>query len=514
MSTRYTDEEKALLQAYHDEELGNHDQLPPLLSDEQVDDSVRRKLCRKKKFRVIFKHLALFSLLFLGWQTYRAYRAGKLTCGHWRNDDKGKSNMWLSSILDEHPQHPPQGFPWPPQVTVEECVEWPAPSPPDHDHGRHHGHHDDPHHPPHSFEYSFSLPSSADILAFFARGPYSVGHFNVEQGTEETDEVKVDVTTKWHGQRHVLDLVQLCKFTGEKGLIGVGIVSVKADRHHHRHHRNHRGISFEVNVRLPASSDRQLEIKKFLTYLPVFSQTVGNLGNSVFFDGIGLKGSVASIKVDSLSAKNTYVNAGVGAIKGNFSTSSSLELITSSGEIDVDVNLINDETADEWTNLVLSASTGYARRFRFFLSFILPKIISAIKANLSLHTDSDSNVGGKFNITSGVSAGAITLNTVVAPKDSTVDLTAHSSIGAIDVTMHETFEGKFDLASSVFSPPTVENRKEKDEDGRERKIEYGQVGRGAVHGNVWWDAGEGNTDGKERGNVDMKNSLGTVVLKV
>ncbi|KAG7087654.1 hypothetical protein E1B28_013602 [Marasmius oreades] len=491
MPTQSMDEEKALLQAYHDEELRLFEQPSHYPNDEQVDDSPQRASCRKKKVRAIFKHLAVFSLLLLGWNVLQAYRAGRMSCGQWRNyGGIEKSDTWDFNGLDESVQHPPQDFPWPPQVTLEECVEWPAPSPPGD--GEYHGGPGNHHPSPHSFDSSFNLPSSADILAFFARGPLSVGSFNVEQGTEETDQVVVDVTTKWHGPRELLDLVQLCRFKGEKGSVGVGIVSVKGGPHHRPHHR-HR-VWFEVNVRLPPGSDKPLEIKKFLTFLPVFSQTVSDLGKSVYFGGIGLKGFVSGIKINSLSAKNAYINAGVGAIKGNFTTSSSLELITSSGEIDVDVGLTNDEKSDKWTDLLLATSTG------------------AIKANLSLHTESDSNVGGKFNITSGFSAGSVILNTIVAPKDSTVDLTAHGSVGAIHVTMDKTFEGKFDVGTSVLSRPTIVERKEKDEDGRERKFEYSQVGRGVVQGNVWWDADDGNTDGKERGNVEIRNSLGHVSL--
>lgn len=487
---RSMDEEKALLQAYYDDEVGDTDPSPPLPSEVPVDGSVNQKGCKKKK---ILKHLVFFSLIFLVWQTIRAYRTGQLTCGHWRDHGVSESpDMWHFTGLGDNTDRPSEGFPWPPQVKIEECAEWPSRSPHEHDdhRGRHHpGHHH------HTFDTSFSLPASADILAFFARGPLSVGHFNVEQGTEDTDEIVVNVATNWRGPQELLDNVQLCKFTGKtekKGAIGVGIVSVKGEpRHRHRH--GHHRVWFEVNVRLPASSDKQLELKSFFTYLPVFTQTIGDLGG-VYFDGIGLKGSVSSIKVQSLSAKRTYINAGVGAIKGNFSTSSSLELVTSSGEIDVDVDLINDSEGDDWTHLLLSTATG------------------AINANLSLHTESDSNVGGKFNVTSGLSAGALTLNNIVAPEDSTVDLTAHASIGSIEVSLYKTFEGKFDLRSSAFSQPTVVKRKYEDE--RKRQFEFSQVGRGVTQGSVWWDAGDGESDGKERGDVNIMNSLGNVVLKV
>ncbi|KAL0569461.1 hypothetical protein V5O48_012501 [Marasmius crinis-equi] len=242
--------------------------------------------------------------------------------------------------------------------------------------------------------------------------------------------------------------------------------SKKGRRHPHHHHCHHK-IRFDVNVRLPPSSDKQLKIKKLVAWLPVFARNFDDLGKNVRFDTIASYGSVSAIHVESLSAKNATVVAAVGGIKGNFTASSHLELVTASGEIDANVGLINDEESDEWTNLVLKTA------------------VSTTRANISLSTAS-SGEGGKFNITLTTHSGHVTLDTLTAPPKSTVDLSVAGSVGSIDVAVHKTFEGRFDALTSVISKPTIVEPKEKEEDGKERKVDYEQVGRGVARGSVWW----------------------------
>ncbi|KAL0065507.1 hypothetical protein AAF712_007571 [Marasmius tenuissimus] len=508
MSPPERDEEKALLsEPYYDDDqqLKASDEPPRYateVQDDNVDPSAERKARKKRCFRKLGRHLAIFAVLYFGWQMFfrRQPSLGHAGCG-WEITPGSKSQVDDVFRLDERPKPSPDEFPWPPQLTVEECVKWSEHDP--HDDAEHghrgwngrHGHehgHDHPRHE-HSLDSSFSLPASSDALGLFARGPWSVGHLNVEQGSEETDQVLINVTTKWHGPERLLNLVQLCKFKGGDKELGVGIVSKKGHRHPHGRHHHH--IRFDVNVILPRSSDKRLELNKFVTWMPVFSQSFGRLDKGVHFDTIGVFGSVSSIQVESLSARNATVAAAVGSIKGNFSTSEYLKLATASGEIDVNVGLHNDDKSEKWTHLDLRTA------------------VSAIKANVSMFTDS-SDSGGKFNITSGFKSGSVNLNTFIGPPKSTVNLAVAGGVGAIDVAMHKLFEGKFNAVTSPFSSPTIVKPKEEEEDGKERKIDFEKVGKGAATGSVWWEAGDGDDSGRERGTVELVNSFGAVTLKL
>ena len=95
-----------------------------------------------------------------------------------------------------------------------------------------------------------------------------------------------------------------------------------------------------------------------------------------------------------------------------------------------------------------------------------------------------------------------------------MNLTVAGRVGAINVGLHKSFEGTFDAVTSPWSKPTVVEPKEKEEDGRERKVSFEKVGKGAASGKVWWDAGDGDESGKERGKVEIANSVGDVTLKL
>ncbi|KAK1221581.1 hypothetical protein PQX77_015594 [Marasmius sp. AFHP31] len=428
MSPKDRDEEKDPLEPYHDngQQLDTSDE-PPLyrtegqFQDTNVDPSAEREARKKNCLRKMGRHLAIFAALFFVWQTFLR-RPKTMVCR------------------------------WPPLPGSEPLLDvlvrsTNSPGP-----------------------LSYDLKTSSDALGLFARGPWSIGHLNVEQGSEDTDTVLINVTTRWSGSGQLLNHIELCKFTaGEKERVGVGIVSKKGHPTRNRQFRH-----------LDAC---------------VFSQTFGHLGR-VHFDAIGIFGSDAALTVESLSARNTTTVATMGSITGSFSTSSSLKLVTASGNIDVNVELSNDDKSGNWTHLDIQTA------------------VPAIKANVSMYT-APSTQGGKFNITSGFKSGSANLNTLIGPPKSTVDLGVAGGVGPLDVAMHKSFEGKFYAVSSPVSYTTVvaPKEEEKEEDGKERKIDFERAGKVAT-GSVWWDAGDGDDGGKERGSVRLASSLGDVILKL
>ena len=90
-----------------------------------------------------------------------------------------------------------------------------------------------------------------------------------------------------------------------------------------------------------------------------------------------------------------------------------------------------------------------------------------------------------------------------APVDSALGLQAETSNSPAEVSLHKTFEGEFELASSLFFVPEVQWHPVDDPAGRgrERRVSVGQVSRSHVRGNVGWDE-----DGGRRGDVSVKTS--------
>ncbi|KAK7051204.1 hypothetical protein VNI00_004704 [Paramarasmius palmivorus] len=456
---------------------------PIVLPVHLVPSSEERRVARRRKF---WKHVAIFLTIFTVWKlgkmAFRGYH-------HHQHYHHGYSGLGEWDWADDGHEIDPEdgdGFPWPPEFTIDHCAEWPEPpgSPdhhrPTHPHGVNEGH-------PRSTVSTFKLPVSSDVLFLFARGPWSAGKVNIRQGDEQGDDVIVNVETKWYGPRALLDSVQVCKVRRDPvEQHGIGIVSTRKKIPPGRHH--HHRVEFTLDVILPASKSKKepLEIKDFRAYLPIFSYNIADLAKSVLFDFFELRGSVSTVFAESLAAESTSIISHVGSITGNFSTSSSLKLVSDNGNIRANISLFNDDEDDEWTEAELKTSNA------------------AIGSNIYLYTTS-SDTGGHFRVKSTTATGSTHIKVPTAPSDSTLDMNVHGSVGAIDVALHETYEGAFGVSTSGLSKASVIEPEEKGN----RKVEYSQVSRGNIRGNVW--VADDEEKGKERGSVELSNSLGNII---
>ncbi|ESK86828.1 hypothetical protein Moror_15100 [Moniliophthora roreri MCA 2997] len=463
---------------------------PVILPVYAIPDRAERRAARRRKF---FKHLAIFLLIFTIWKLHTmrfVYWGGRGHggCGHQPYGYSGLAE-WGWPDNGHELEFDGEDFPWPPELTIDTCAEWPHP--PGGEHGRlRHPHGNEGH--PRSTVSTFNLPVSSDVLFLFARGPWSAGRVNILQGDDQSDEVVVNITTKWYGPRALLDSVQICKVKREEGQNGIGILSVR-DRVPPNHHRHHHRVEFTVDVILPASksADDALVIKDFRASMPIFTYNLADLAESVRFDSISLRGSVSTVVSESLAASRADFTSHVGSITGNFSTSSSLKLITDNGHIAANITLSNDAKSDEWTELELKTSNA------------------AIQSNISLVTTS-SDTGGQFRVKSTTAAGSTHIDVPSAPSEHTLDMAVHGSLGAIYVALHETYEGAFSVSTSGLTKATIVEPEEKRKNGR--KVEYSEVSRGNVRGVIW--VADGDEKGKERGNVDVSNSLGSTTLRL
>jgi hypothetical protein len=156
-----------------------------------------------------------------------------------------------------------------------------------------------------------------------------------------------------------------------------------------------------------------------------------------------------------------------------------LALTTSFGAINVDVNLsADDENA----------------------------------AKPQIHADNDllSKASGAFDIAARTSYGPLRVAVLSAPVNSNITLQATSTLGAADVSMPPTYEGSFNAYTSLSS--ITVNMDEKAEDpageGRTRRMEFDQAGRGMMIGRVGW-----SDEGMGRGSVHVRTSMAPVKLE-
>ncbi|RDX48573.1 hypothetical protein OH76DRAFT_1483681 [Lentinus brumalis] len=336
---------------------------------------------------------------------------------------------------------------------------------------------------PYHARTSFTLPVGAKELAFIAQGAQQHGHFELSQTADAgSDEAVVEVHVSYKAQNALSDAT-VCRLHPAEDSWGLGIFTSR-----HPHH--HRSLWFHVHVRLPAAdADSPLKIENLGTYLPQYTHHVGDIGDTAYFDFLRLKGSNSAVEAESVAGNLVLVKSSNGAIRGTYNTSTSLVLETSNAPISVSANLLNGNERPT----VLYAKTSNGR----------------VDAEVTLATNTSDGTQGKYHVTTRSSNAPVRLAFVDAPVDSALTAIAHTSNSPVHVTLHETYEGRFDASTSSWFSPEVRWKPVDDPAGRERKrnVRIDTVKRGQSHGAVYWDA-----DGEERGSVVVDTSNSPVRL--
>jgi len=99
-----------------------------------------------------------------------------------------------------------------------------------------------------------------------------------------------------------------------------------------------------------------ITVKKFITYLPYFSQTFGDLNGHITFKKATIEGPHSVVHFDSIGASKLLVKTSLGAISGTFSITRSISLDTVGAPIQANITLIHDPKNDDPT--FMSLDTG------------------------------------------------------------------------------------------------------------------------------------------------------------
>ncbi|KIK63064.1 hypothetical protein GYMLUDRAFT_41375 [Collybiopsis luxurians FD-317 M1] len=440
----------------------------------QQQEILRRRSQRRKR---ILRHIFGFLILFFGFRFilhgfhhFQGYHHGYHEHHpHWGYHD------WSNEIGSSE-------YPIPPEFTVEECADWD-----DGQHTQSNGHS--------SVQHTFELPVSSDLLFLVARGPSSMGEVNIVQAEEESDSAAITVITHYDEDgSDLLDLIKLCRVVAREGENGIGIFSVRPPRRHPNRH-----VYFNVTVSLPkGSGESPLVVSNFTTKMNgIFEHHVADLSDSVFFNSISLRGAIKPIQVKSLKAGTAIMETVHSPIEGNFTVNDSLRLSTANARIDASVNMLNKKSSEDKTNLEMDTVNAH------------------IKASVSLFSvDSEgdnSSSDGLFDIRAHTARGSIDVAFPTAPINSTVFLNADTALGSIDVNMHNTFEGAFDVHSTPLDRTEVVQQEAEDPEGKNRKrnLIFDSVGGGSVRGKVFW-----GDKAEQRGLIRLKTALSHILLKV
>ncbi|KAF9469906.1 hypothetical protein BDZ94DRAFT_1243520 [Collybia nuda] len=113
----------------------------------------------------------------------------------------------------------------------------------------------------------------------------------------------------------------------------------------------------EIRLLFPQESSNQI-LENFVTYLPSFSQTFGNLTGDAAFNNVLIEGSGRDIICQSMKAPKIAIKNSYGSIRGVFRASESLNLDSIKGSIITNVTLASDPKRTTPTYLTLDTGDG------------------------------------------------------------------------------------------------------------------------------------------------------------
>lgn len=346
-------------------------------------------------------------------------------------------------------------------------------------------------HEQYSCKSSFDLPFPSNKLFLLARGPIG-GSAKILQCFDRTEDegvVKVEVVARY-SHASDLDFINVCNVTREGDENGIGIFASQLP--------NHVTISLEVTMYLPKASPGRasLHVKNLETDLPLFAHWTSNLADTVDFDTVSFKSSNMPIEVGSLYATNARIATSNSYIEGDFEISLSLKLLTANSHIKAKVDLFNDEDAGV-TDITMKTSNAPINATL--------ALVSAVSGTHPIRSD----VGGKFKVSATTSLSPLNITIPRAPVDSVLMLDAYTSLSPVAITLHETYEGTFNLMTTWNRPDVVvDDTVEDPKGGRRRRSINVEGGMGDVSGTVRW----GNVMG--RGVVKVGTSWAPVALNL
>ena len=136
-----------------------------------------------------------------------------------------------------------------------------------------------------------------------------------------------------------------------------------------------------------------------------------------------------------------------------------------------------------------------------------------VKAESVLTSTSDSGlkekVGGNFSIEASTKNAHIRLGFESAPINSELRVNTRTAMGPAEVQLHPTFQGGFDLKTTLGRVKVEDRSGAEDPEGKDRKrvVEMDKVTGNRAYGSVYWDEEQ-----KGLGQITVETVLGPVSL--
>jgi len=307
-------------------------------------------------------------------------------------------------------------------------------------------------------------PKHPDDIFLVSKGFNAMGVLHITEAADRED-IGVEVIVGFHENSDTFEKMRLCTLRrGDKGH-GVGIL-IPPFRHRFRRRGS---MFFNITVSLPEGKD-VTTIPHFATHLPMFGHVIKKLPTHKF-DSVSFNSARSPIYVENLVGDKIRIHSKGGPIEGTFNTTSSLDIKTCNSPVAVVVNAFNQDNAVP-TKVHIRSNNG------------------PVAAELALISTHKNQTSGFFVVRTHTSNAPLAVNFTEQPPDAVLKLEAHTSNSPTQVHLDPSFEGDFELRTSIL--PAVVNVDDDVKDpagrGRKRVVDFKKVGRFArvVHGDVAW----------------------------
>ncbi|KAI6121479.1 hypothetical protein F5141DRAFT_1186698 [Pisolithus sp. B1] len=116
-------------------------------------------------------------------------------------------------------------------------------------------------------------------------------------------------------------------------------------------------ILYNITLLFPQSQVPS-QVNSFGTFLPLFDQHLGSFSNFVTFEKVSLEGPTSKMTIDSLSARQVFIETSMQPIVGNFYVSDSLVLSTILAPVEANITLYNDPDSNLPTFLAIDTGNS------------------------------------------------------------------------------------------------------------------------------------------------------------
>lgn len=251
-------------------------------------------------------------------------------------------------------------------------------------------------------------------------------------------------------------------------------------------------LGLNISVLFPHTAlDTNLD--NFITYLPGFRQTFGNL-TDVYFKNLVIESAWQDIISTALAASRISAKNSFASIHGAFYASSSISLDSIKGDLVADIKLKGDPTALTATSLTLDTGDGEIDARVTLVAPTTSSFIADVKT---------------FN-------GPLSLHVAHDPSTPSMplQLSVQNNLAATNVFLDKKYEGQFSLQTKL-NTVTVQQINATDplRKGRSRSVRFDQSSPERVRGWVGWGIRPASTDALQ-GQVKIIAALSPVLLQL